>query len=127
MARILVHDALMSFAISFRRSFSFSASIRQTFLPLDCGGTIILASDEQLQNQQALLNLIRNEDVTIWDTVPTSVGFCTQFLKESNNELRDSILKNSVRLIFTTGEPCKWEIPTIWADEFKHPAQFVNL
>ena len=108
-------------------AFNFSASIRQIFFPLYCGGTLVIADAEQRRNQDALLRLIKNCAVTIWDTVPTSVSFCTQYLKQSIDETRESLLENSLRVILVTGETLTWDVPSAWSIDFKHPARFVNL
>ena len=108
-------------------AFNFSASIRQIFCPLYCGGTLVIADAEQRRNQDALLRLVKNNAVTIWDTVPTSVIFCTHYLRQASEKTRRSLLKNSLRAILVTGETLTWDAPYTWTKEFKHPACFVNL
>ncbi|MFC1680478.1 amino acid adenylation domain-containing protein [Pseudomonadota bacterium] len=107
--------------------FSFSASTRQSFLPLYCGCRMVLADEEQRRNQHALLTLIKQEQVTVWDTVPTSLHLCIDYLRDTDAKNRSALLANSVRLILATGEALPWDIPNAWFKEFGHAAQMVNL
>lgn len=107
--------------------FSFSASTRQTFLPLYCGCTMILADEEERRNQHVLLSLLKQAGVTVWDTGPTSMRLCTDYLHGADPEVRGRLLANDLRLICTTGEALPWAIPDTWINEFKLGAKFLNL
>lgn len=108
-------------------SFSFSAGVRQTFLSLFVGATLIIADQQQRQDPVRLFQLIKKTQVTIWDTVPTIWRFCINFLQEMEGETRIQLLKNSLRLILATGEPLAWNIPQDWRYHLKHNAQIINL
>ena len=108
-------------------SFSFSASTRQTFLPLYCGCTVILADEEQRRNQHALLSVIKKQNVSVWDTIPTSIRFCTEYLEQAPTETCLDLFPTELRLILTTGEPLPWDIPHTWLTRFTKDARFVNL
>ncbi|MGK7923836.1 MAG: amino acid adenylation domain-containing protein, partial [Spirulina sp.] len=108
-------------------SFAFSAGVRQTLLPLFIGATSVIANRQQRQDPSQLFQLMKNAEVTIWDTVPTIWQFCINVLQELDNEIRLDLLQNSLRLILVTGEPLGWEIPHNWRYQLQHPAQMVNL
>jgi len=107
--------------------FCFSASIRQTLFPLYCGCTIVLADEEERRNQHALLELIRDNEVSVWDTVPTSVRMCVDYVKHADSRTGASLLRNRLRLILTTGEALPVALPTVWRNEMGHCARFVSL
>ncbi len=108
-------------------SFSFSAAVRQTLLPLSVGATLIIADTEQRQNPQRLFQLIQQENITIWDTVPTFWRFCIDLFVTLSAEIRINLLKNKLRQIFVTGEPLTWDIPYRWRYELQHQARMINL
>lgn len=107
--------------------FSFSASIRQILFPIFCGARIVVADEEQRRDQRALLNAIKEESITVWDTVPTSIYYCGEFLRGLDTQGRARLLSNNLRLIMTTGESLPWAIPDTWSNEFGHTARFINL
>ena len=108
-------------------SFSFSAGVRQTLLPLSLGATLVIANSEQRRNPQALFTLIQEQKVTVWDTVPTFWRFCIEELAALTEEQQADCLHNQLRLILVTGEPLAWEIPYRWRYQLKHPADLINL
>lgn len=63
-------------------SFSFSSSVRQLMLPLTQGSKIVLASKEQTQNPLSLLELIQQQQVTVFDTVQSVWRYVLKQLKE---------------------------------------------
>ncbi|MFB2939482.1 amino acid adenylation domain-containing protein [Aerosakkonemataceae cyanobacterium BLCC-F154] len=108
-------------------SFAFSAGVRQTLLPLFLGATLVIADRQQRQDPVRLFQLIKNTQVTIWDTVPTIWRFCIDFFQEIEDKTRFELLNNSLRLILVTGEPLAWNIPHDWRYQLQHNAQMINL
>ncbi|TVQ52920.1 MAG: amino acid adenylation domain-containing protein, partial [Spirulina sp. DLM2.Bin59] len=89
-------------------SFSFSSSVRQMLIPLSCGATMILASQSQVKNPLALLELMQTKGITISDTVPSvwrSLLAASQSLPAAERQTRFS---NQLRIINLSGEitPC---------------------
>ncbi len=108
-------------------SFSFSASVRQLFLPLSLGARLVLADAEQRLDPLALAKLMQDRAVTIWDTVPSVwQSVLDNFLLLSEAQ-RSEIASNSLRLIMTTGEPLSWNTPRTWRNRLGHRAEFINL
>jgi amino acid adenylation domain-containing protein len=107
--------------------FSFSASIRQSLFPIFCGARIVVADEEQQRDQRALLNVIKEERITIWDTVPTSIHYCSELLRDLDTQERTRLLSNKLRLIMTTGESLPWALPYAWTNEFGQTSRFINL
>jgi amino acid adenylation domain-containing protein len=105
----------------------FSASIRQTMLPLCSGATLVVASSEQRRDPQLLFETMRKYDVSIWDTVPSVWRQYVHVLRAMPGPRRETLLENRLRLILVTGEALRWETPYVWAHEFRHKAAMVNL
>lgn len=56
---------------AFTTSVGFSASVRQLLLPLAYGHTVSIASEEARTDLDLLLRLLRDDEVTAWDTTPS--------------------------------------------------------
>jgi amino acid adenylation domain-containing protein len=108
-------------------SFAFSASVRQTFLPLFVGATLVIADEQKRQDPCALFQLITEENITIWDTVPTIWQYCLDYLLKLDHQMRLNLLNNHLSLILVTGEPLSWDIPYHWRYQLQHQAQIINL
>lgn len=75
-------------------TFAFSASIRQSFLPLYLGAPLVLATEEERRLASALARRMESAQVTVWDTVPSVWRRC-----------REAALPvGSLRLVLLTGE-----------------------
>jgi amino acid adenylation domain-containing protein len=108
-------------------SFSFSASVRQLFLPLCQGATLVIANPEQRHDALALFHLMKRQRVTIWDTVPAIWQYCIDDLMSLREAARSELLDNDLRLILSTGEALSWEIPFAWRTRLQHSAMMMNL
>lgn len=108
-------------------SFAFSASVRQIFLPLCSGASLVIADTEQRWDPIATASLIQREGVTHWDTVPSFLRLCCDtFLKLDSIKSRE-LLNNKLKRILVTGEPLMWEVPFLWNQTLKHSAKIINL
>ena len=108
-------------------SFAFSASVRQIFLPLCVGATLVIADTEQRGDPIALAELIRREGVTHWDTVPSFFSLCCDTFMKLDSVRKSELLNNRLRRIMVTGEPLTREAPCAWNQTLKHNAKIVNL
>lgn len=108
-------------------SFAFSASVRQIFLPLSVGATLVIADSEQKGNPIAFSELIWREGVTHWDTVPSFLSLCCDTLIKLDSVRKSELLNNRLRRIMVTGEPLAWEVSCAWNQTLKHNAKIVNL
>lgn len=108
-------------------SFAFSAAVRQMFLPLSLGCTLVIANNEQRLDPLALFELMQGRRVTVWDTVPTFWRHCMESLAALEEERRTALLANELRLILSTGEALPWDVPRRWRNDIKHGARVINL
>ena len=108
-------------------SFSFSAAVRQTMLPIVSGSTLVIANLSQRQDPLLLSELIIERNVTIWDTVPTFLRFYIEAINQLEQNKKEALLSNSLQHIFVTGEVLTWDIPQMWVSRLKHDAKITNL
>jgi amino acid adenylation domain-containing protein len=108
-------------------SFSFSASMRQVFVPLCAGATLVIANETQRRNPSDLFDLMRVRNVSVWDTVPSVFRIAVDTLGEVESSLRLKVLPDDLRLITLTGEKLDWVLPLTWKKTINHRAQLVNL
>ena len=100
-------------------SFGFSASIRQTFLPLAKGATQVIASAQDRQDPLSLAKLIAAQRITVWDTVP-SVWYAASKRIHSfdGGAQKDSLA--TINAVFLTGEPLRWGPVNFWKKAFEN-------
>ncbi len=108
-------------------SIGFSSSRRHLLFPLAHGATVIIADEEQRMDPLPLFALIKKYQVTVFDAVPSFQRHCTNALLELAPAQRDELLANHLRLILSASEPLLSDIPNIWVNEFRHPAQHVHM
>ena len=108
-------------------SFSFSASVRQLFVPLTMGARLVIASPEQQSDPGALLRLIKERHITVWDTVPSIWRYCIDAVLALTGDARVDLLANDLRLILVTGETLPWAFPFAWRNTLRHTARVLNL
>lgn len=95
-------------------SFSFSASIRQFWLPLCAGAKMVLVDEETRLNPLSLFEMIQRTGATVWDTVPSILAYTVASLQELDEERRSLLIDHPLRRIFTTGEPLVWDTVRAW-------------
>jgi len=105
----------------------FSASIRQTMLPLCAGAGLVIANSEQRRDPRLLFEAMRKYGVSVWDTVPSVWRQYMDALSAMSEPQRETLLDNRLRLILVTGEALRWETPYAWVHEFRHKAAMINL
>jgi amino acid adenylation domain-containing protein len=103
-------------------SFSFSASVRQLFVPLSMGATVVLASAQEARDPELRLRLIQQHKVTVWDTTPSGLAQTVAYLTDKPSVLPQTRL----RMVLLTGEPLHWSL--IRQIRLRFPdACFINL
>ena len=108
-------------------SFSFSAAVRQYWLPLCIGATLVLTDEETRHRPLLLFEQVRRAGVTVWDTVPSILEFAIESLRGLDERKRAALLDNRLRRVFTTGEPLKWSTARAWRTLPGNRASIVNL
>lgn len=108
-------------------SFSFSAAVRQFWLPLCIGATLVVAGEESRRRPLLLLETMRRTGTTVWDTVPSLLDSTIEHLRELTQPQQSELLDNRLRRVFTTGEPLKWETIRAWRSLVRNRASVVNL
>ncbi len=108
-------------------SFGFSSSVRQLFVPLTQGASIVVASSEQRLNPIELFKLIQTEKVTIIDLVPSHWRQCIDALGLLSESEQQTLLNNDLRLFLSASEPLLSDLPKRWRQELKHPARLINM
>ena len=108
-------------------AFSFSASMRQVFVPLCAGARLVVATEAQRRDPLALAALMGTRGVTVWDTVPS----VWRLVLESWSALihrgtREAAVRH-LRLVALTGEALTWDLPNTWRGQFGDAAKIVNL
>ncbi|MEP6706031.1 MAG: amino acid adenylation domain-containing protein [Pyrinomonadaceae bacterium] len=108
-------------------SISFSSSVRQLMLPLSLGAKVVIASTDQIRDQLALFELIKQQAVTVIDVVPSYWRSCIQSLAGLEPAERESLLSNNLRLILSASEPLPSDVPRDWMFGFRHRARLMNM
>lgn len=108
-------------------SIAFSSAVRQLFLPLVSGGTVVMASADEVGDPGLLFQRIRSSGVTVMDLVPSYWGQCISFLEQLPPEDRSFLLENRVRLVVSASEPLPADLPHRWRNGLGHPARMVNM
>ncbi len=108
-------------------SIAFSSARRHLLFPLAQGASVIIADEEQRMDALPLFKLIKEQSVTVFDTVPSFQRHCMNALLELDTEQRNDLLNNDLRLIVSASEPLLSDIPATWMFEFKHPARHVHM
>ena len=80
-------------------SISFSSSVRQLIVPLSIGGTVVIASSEELRDPKSLFEFIAEQKVTILDFVPSYWRSCIEAVSS------DAISRTDVRMALSASEP----------------------
>ncbi len=108
-------------------SFSFTASVRQLFLPLSQGATSILATREQTRTPLSLFELIQKRGVTISDGVPSVWRYGLIALESLEPKYTKALSESKLRLIVFGGELLPYQLIKKLRNLFKTPPQFFNI
>ena len=108
-------------------SIAFSSSNRQLMLPFLNGCTVVMATSEDKMNPLLLFELIQLQEVTIIDLVPTYMRNCIKFLKLIDQQERDVLLKNRLRMILSASEALLSDIHKEWRSVFQREIKYINM
>jgi amino acid adenylation domain-containing protein len=108
-------------------SFSFTASVRQLFLPLSQGAISILATREQTRTPLSLFELIQKRGVTISDGVPSVWRYGLIALESLDQQYTKALSASKLRLIVFGGELLPYQLIKKLRNLFKTPPQFFNI
>jgi amino acid adenylation domain-containing protein len=93
----------------FITSFAFDLSVYDIFGILAAGASIRMASDSEVSDPQALLNVIISEPITFWDSAPAA-------MQQLFPLINDGIVSRTLRLIFLSGDWVPlWMPEALWA------------
>jgi amino acid adenylation domain-containing protein len=110
-----------------RGSIALVVSARQLLAPLALGATVVITTEAQKRDAIRLLELIKEEGVTIVDHVPSFWRHCEQILNQLEPQTRANLLDNQVRLVAAGGEQVTTEILACWRNLFKPGVWFANI
>lgn len=91
----------------FITSMCFDLSVYDIFGMLACGGTIVIARQEEVQHPQQLKSLLINERITFWDSVPTTMNYLVGELESEN----DGFVQHDLRIVFLSGDWIPVQLP----------------
>jgi amino acid adenylation domain-containing protein/FkbM family methyltransferase len=108
-------------------SISFSSSVRQMMLPLSNDATVVIAKTERIRNPLSLFELIKQQQATVLDFVPSYWRSCLYALDNApKNDLRE-LMKNDVRLALSASEPLPADIPRELKAKFNPEVRLINM
>ncbi len=106
----------------FITSVCFDLSVYDIFGTLAAGASIVLADKHQVQNPEELYRLMVEEQVTFWDSVPTTMNHLVNLLEELNVTSQQTDL----RLVFLSGDWIPVQLPER-LHQFFPRAQVISL
>ncbi len=95
--------------ILFITSISFDLSVYDIFGILAAGGTIYIASSNELLEPKRIINLIIDEGITFWDSAPQALGQIVPYFEQMESKIQNSKL----RLVFLSGDWIPVKLPDI--------------
>nr|CAJ34370.1 NRPS protein [Micromonospora sp. ML1] len=101
--------------ILFVTSFCFDLSVYDIFGVLAAGGSVRLASAAELAEPDTLVDLLEQEEITIWDSAPAALAMVMPFV-----QVREPAGRGTLRLVLLSGD---W-IPVPLPDQIR--AAFPN-
>ncbi|OQP45852.1 hypothetical protein A4H97_31915 [Niastella yeongjuensis] len=93
--RISANDRLL-----FITSMCFDLSVYDVFGMLAAGGTVVIARNEEVQQVDTLKKLLKEERITFWDSVPTTMNYLIGELEAA----KDDFVQHDLRLVFLSGD-----------------------
>jgi amino acid adenylation domain-containing protein len=92
-------------------AFNFDLSVYDLFGLLAAGGAVVLPGEEDTRNPQAWLQLVQQERVTLWNSVPALMQMLIEYVETQGQSLDSSAL----RLVLLSGDWIPLTLPTrLW-------------
>lgn len=99
----------------FVTSLCFDLSVYDIFGTLASGGTIRIASDEELSDRERLLQVLRQEGITFWDSAPAALQQLATLMEIDS----DGVMPNyHLRLVFMSGDWIPLTLPGVLEKHF---------
>ncbi|NEQ66711.1 MAG: AMP-binding protein, partial [Symploca sp. SIO2D2] len=99
---------------------SFDAVLRDVWVPLTSGGTLVIPQNDTMLSGLKLFEWLDEEQISLWHTVPSLLhGWLT--------ELAAPISLPHLRYLSLAGEPLREELVNLWRSQIDSPAQLLNL
>jgi tyrocidine synthetase-3 len=93
----------------FVTSICFDLSVYDVFGLLGAGGRVTIATKEAIQDPNALVALMQNENITFWDAVPTTMNHLVNALQNTQSHKDQSLM--CLRLVFMSGDWIPVQLP----------------
>ncbi len=84
----------------FITSMCFDLSVYDIFGTLACGAAVVIARKEQVEDPELLKQLMIDEKITFWDSVPTTMNYLVNMIETSD----ESFVQNDLRVVFMSGD-----------------------
>ncbi len=110
-----------------RGSIALIVSARQLLMPLAQGATALIVTTKETRNPIEFFELIKRHGVTIVDHVPSFWRNFWGILNQQEDNKREALLNNQVRLVAAGGEQVTPEIYQCWRETFKSDVQLANI
>lgn len=108
-------------------SINYALSVRQIFVSFAIGAKLVFASDDSLLDPEKLLHLIKNENITQIDLVPSHLRSIVFYLTNLESQLRNELLNNSLKRIITVGEPLGADLVNMWYKDLNQQCPIINI
>ncbi len=86
----------------FITSMCFDLSVYDIFGMLAAGGKIVIATQDQVKDPEILQKLMVDEEITFWDSVPTTMNYLVDMIESS--ESAKNYQQTDLRLVFMSGD-----------------------
>lgn len=94
-------------SLLFLTSMCFDLSVYDIFGILSSGGRIVIAEKEQVKNPDELRRLLKEERITFWDSVPSTMKYVIDALEDGNT----GCVLEDLRLVFLSGDWIPVKLP----------------
>ncbi len=106
----------------FITSICFDLSVYDIFGILAAGGTVVIARQDEVTDVEQLLQLLSEERITFWDSVPTTMNYLVHEIEATSAAYRQTDL----RLVFMSGDWIPVSLPGQITQYFPN-AQVISL
>lgn len=96
----------------------FDLSVYDIFGMLAAGGTIVFPSEDLIKDPEHWFNLLVDNQVTIWNTVPMLMQMMIDYLEEQNEKDLDRV-SDTLRLVLLSGDWIPVGLPPLIQQYFK--------
>jgi amino acid adenylation domain-containing protein len=108
-------------------SFAFSSSIRQLLLPLVQGAKVVITSTQDSKNLSNLLQLIKAEKITVFDTVSSVWNYLLINLSELDQAGQIQSIDSQLRLLIFSGGLLTAQLLDRVRQRFPQPPEMINI